>query len=328
MKSLFTSTITILAMALLAACDGSGGGFAPPVQIVPVEITAANAPAVTSDSLNAASFASDIGVLVGPGLLGGPAEPGMWSRLGKLPVTGVSKILDPVFEVAVGPITEDCLVTGTITLTGNIANPLTITAGDTISTVFVNCDDGDGQVLDGAMNITITAFTGSVDTGLFQMGMRVSLGDLSMDDGSEVGPAVVDGNFNMSVNTLLYPVTTTVVTGDLLSLVAAGRSLTMRSFSSDSRLDEGMFPLGYTMIASGAVQSSRFDGEALYETIVPFAGSGDSYPYEGVMLITGAANSSIRVTALDVLTVRLEMDYNGDGTVDETRDVTWEEAIS
>ncbi len=250
----------------------------------------------------------------------------MWSKLGKLPVMGVSKILDPVFEVVV--ITENCLVSGTVTLTANIANPLTITAGDTINSVFVNCDDGDGEVLDGEMDITITAFTGSVDTGLFQMGMRVVLTSLSMDDGSEVGPAVADGNFNMSVNTLSYPVTTTVVTGDLFSLVAAGRSLTMRNFSSDSRLDEGMFPLGYTMLASGAVQSSRFDGEALYETIVPFVGSGDSYPYEGVMLITGANSSSIRVTALDVLTVRLEIDYNGDGAVDETRDVTWEEAIS
>ena len=327
MKSLYTSTITTLAVVLLAACDGSSdGGFSPPVQTAPVEITAANAAAVTSDSLNAASIASDFGVLVGPGVLGGPAESGMWSKLGKLPVMDVSKILDPVFEVVV--ITENCLVSGTVTLTANIANPLTITAGDTINSVFVNCDDGDGEVLDGEMDITITAFTGSVDTGLFQMGMRVVLTSLSMDDGSEVGPAVADGNFNMSVNTLSYPVTTTVVTGDLFSLVAAGRSLTMRNFSSDSRLDEGMFPLGYTMLASGAVQSSRFDGEALYETIVPFVGSGDSYPYEGVMLITGANSSSIRVTALDELNVRVEIDYDGDGAVDETRNITWEDAIS
>jgi hypothetical protein len=45
-------------------------------------------------------------------------------------------------------------------------------------------------------------------------------------------------------------------------------------------------------------------------------------------LITGAAGSTIRVIALDELTVRLEMDYDGDGAVDEIRDITWEEAIS
>jgi hypothetical protein len=329
MRSLFTLTITTLAVALLAACGGSsGGGFTPAVQVVPVEITAANAAVVASDALNAASVTSDIGGLVGPGVLGVPAQPGILSKLEQLPLTGVSKVLSPVFEAVVGPIIENCLVSGTITLTGNIANPLTLTAGDTINTVFVNCDDGDGQVLDGAMNMTITAFSGSVDTGLFQLGMTVLLTNLSMDDGSDVGPAEVHGGFSMMVNTLLYPVTTTAVSGDLLSLVAAGRSLTMKDFSSDSQVDEGIFPMSYTTIASGVAESSRFDGEASYQTIVPFVSSGGGYPYEGEMLITGAAGSTIRVIALDELTVRLEMDYDGDGAVDEIRDITWEEAIS
>lgn len=320
MKSLYTSTITTLAVVLLAACDGSSdGGFSPPVQTAPVEITAANAAVVTSDSLNAASVASDMGDLAGPG---------MWSGLGKLPVAGVSKILDPVFEVSGGSITLDCLVSGTYTVTASIANPGTITVGDTVNAIFADCDDGEGEVLDGVMDITITAFTGSMETGFFQLGMSVLLDNLSMDDGSEVGPAVADGNFNLSVNTLSYPVTTTAVTGDLLSLVAAGRSLTMRDFSSEQQLDEGMFPVSYTMVASGAVQSSRFEGEASYVTIATFAGSGDSYPYEGVMLITGAANAGIWVTALDELNVRVEIDYDGDGAVDETRNITWEDAIS
>ena len=85
--------------------------------------------------------------------------------------------------------------------------------------------------------------------------------------------------------------------------------------------------LGPALIASGKVESNRFDGQATYITEVPFVSSIDSNPYVGEMFITGADNSSIRVIALDVETVRLEMDYDGDGAVDETRDVTWDEAI-
>ena len=43
--------------------------------------------------------------------------------------------------------------------------------------------------------------------------------------------------------------------------------------------------------------------------------------------ITGADNATIRVTAMDDITVRLEMDYDGDGAVDEIVDLTWDEAI-
>ena len=327
MKKVYSWTVAFLIAALMAACGGSSGdGFvAPPVQVVPVQITAANAPFVASDSLNAAAFASELGDFSAIGVLGGESVPGMFSKLGKVPVVGISKIISPVFEIPVPPITEDCLVTGTFTLSGNVANPLTITVGDTISMVFSMCNDGDGQVLDGGMDITITAFNGSLDTNLFEMGMTVSIASLSMDDGGMNGPAEVDGSFNLLIDTRLFPVTKTMVSGELLSMVAGTRSVTMKDFVSDGELDEGAFTI--TVIASGKVESDRFDGQATYITEVPFVSSIDSNPYAGQMLITGANNSTIRVTALDVEMVRLEMDYNGDGLVDDTRDVTWDEAI-
>ena len=325
MKKVYTWLVVFLMAALMAACGGSSGGgvVAPPVQVVPVEITAANAPFVASDSLNAAAFASELGDFSAIGVLGGESAPGMFSKLGKVPMLGVSKVISPVFENSVG--STPCSVDGTVTVSGNIANPLTITVGDTISIVFAMCDDGDGQVLDGAMDITITAFNGSLDTYLFEMGMTVSIASLSMDDGGMNGPAEVDGSFNLLIDTYSNPVTKTIVSGELLSMVAGTRSVTLKDFVSDGQLDEGAFTI--TVDASGKVESDRFDGQATYITEVPFVASIDSNPYVGEMLITGAGGSSIRVTVLDVETVRLEMDYNGDGAVDETSDVTWEEAI-
>lgn len=329
MKKVFTRLMAFLIAASMAACGGSSGsssgGINPPVQVLPVEITAASAPLVTSDSLNAAAFASEMGAFSMGGVLGTEPAPGLFTKIGKVPVAGVGKLINPVFEVPVGPITDECWITGTVTMSGNIADPLTITVGDTITMVFSMCDDGDGQVLDGGMGITITAFNGNLDTFLFEMGMTVSMDSLSMDDGGMNGPALVDGSFSLLVDTYSYPITKSIVSGDMLSLVAGTRSLTMTDFESNNELDEGAFTV--TVIASGRVESDRFDGRATYATVVPFVSSLDSNPYVGEMLITGANNATIRVTVLDVETVRLEMDYNGDGAVDETRDVTWDEAI-
>lgn len=325
MKKVFTCLMAFLIAASMAACGGSSGGDNPPVQVLPVDITAASAPLITSDSLNAAAFASELGAFSMGGVLGAEPAPGLFAKIGKVPMAGVGKLINPVFEIPVGPITEECWVTGTVTMSGNIADPLTISVGDTITMVFSMCDDGDGQVLDGGMEITITAFNGNLDTFLFEMGMTVSMDSLSMDDGGMNGPARVDGSFSLLVDTYSYPITKSIVSGDMLSLVAGTRSLTMTDFESNNELDEGAFTV--TVIASGRVQSDRFDGRATYTTEVPFVSALDSNPYVGEMLITGANNATIRVTVLDVKTVRLEMDYDGDGAVDETRDVSWEEAI-
>ncbi len=43
------------------------------------------------------------------------------------------------------------------------------------------------------------------------------------------------------------------------------------------------------------------------------------------MYIEGAMSSSITATVLSNKQVQLEMDYDGNGTIDETRIVTWAE---
>ena len=59
-------------------------------------------------------------------------------------------------------------------------------------------------------------------------------------------------------------------------------------------------------------------------TISTLQSFGDDYPYDGEIEIVGANNASIRIIALDATTVRLEVDSNGDGTVDDVIDTTWD----
>jgi hypothetical protein len=336
MKAFFVCMSMALAVSLLAACGGGGGGSSaavvqppPPAQAVLVQIDAAVAPTVTSASLNAAAFGGELGSLGGAGVVGGPASPGLLSKLERLPVIGMSKVYTQTFNVTVGPITDDCLVSGSVTLTANVADPLTITAGDLVSALYNMCDDGDGVVLDGLMDMEFKYFAGSLDTGLFsaQIAVHIEYG-VSMDDGGAAGPLWVGGDYLISMDSMEYPVLSTSVSSDFsvwLYRESDGKALGMKNFITGSGFDASTFTS--TINAMGTLSSNQFDGEAHYETVEPFVMTGASHPYTGQMLITGADSATIRVTALDELTVRLEMDYDGDGAVDETVDLSWDEAI-
>ena len=59
-----------------------------------------------------------------------------------------------------------------------------------------------------------------------------------------------------------------------------------------------------------------------YATPVTFEGFDNGYPHTGELLITGDS-SSARLIALDDVNVRIEIDGDGDGAVDDTIDTTW-----
>lgn len=331
-----------LAVSLLGACGGgdpgggnSGGGavIAPPVQDAQVQIDAANAPAVTWAALNAAAFDGELGGIGGIGVVGSPAAQGMLSKLERLPIIGMSKVYSQTVNATVGPITEACLVSGTVTNWAVVSDPLSITAGDVLSSAFDMCDDGDGVVLNGEMGFRFTSFTGSLDTGLFSTEIEVHIEyGVTMDDGSAAGPVWVGGDYLISLNTLESPSVTTAVSSrfTLWFYREDGKSLAMNDFVTDIRIDVDTLSYEFmsTITADGTFGSSEFEGVANYATIEPFVAIGVSNPFTGQMLITGANNSSIRITALDDTTVRLDMDYDGDGAVDETVDLSWEAASS
>ena len=54
---------------------------------------------------------------------------------------------------------------------------------------------------------------------------------------------------------------------------------------------------------------------------------GEDYPFVGELRIEGADGAVIVMIALDANTVRLEIDIDGDGAVDDTIDLTWDELM-
>ena len=328
MTNFCTRVLSFLAMTLVVGCGGGQGSSAvgvPSRELV--VITSSNHSEVVSDSLNAAMLSARMGDLSGIGVLGLEVSPSMSDSLRIQSITDLADEYEPPLQAHFGPIVEHCAVGGTLTVTGDMSFPgLGPMVGDNFCMVFAGCNDGGSFLVDGMMDVSIDAFQGSIVAGILRLEVSVALTDLALIEADEI--TLVNGEFHSLTNSMSSPMVETRTDGGPLTISIAMRTIVLEDFSNSFAANGGVFPTAYEMDFSGAQSSSRFDGVAEYQSILSFVWFADENPYAGEMLITGAGNSTIRLIALDVETVRLQMDYDGDGAADETRDVTWDEAIA
>jgi len=133
-----------------------------------------------------------------------------------------------------------------------------------------------------------------------------------------------NGDATATLNTESAPYVEASVSGDSMTTDTNAYSDTVTVYASAQTLDAGVSPSPYSMTASGTLDSSRLTGAVGYSTPVTFEGFDTDYPGTGELLVEGDS-SSARLIALDSVNVRIEIDGNGDGTVDDTIDTTWEE---
>jgi hypothetical protein len=305
--------------AVVAGCGGGGGGS---------DGTSDNAPTltITTDNGEAVSAAVVSGVLAMFEVTEGAGGP----ILG--PTASASSVLQKtrdlpgrMFHVPVQG-TEPCAVSGQISLSGDLADPTTLTVGDTITANFDNCDDGDGFLIDGRLALTIADVEGDVFTDVFLLALDMDMTSLSVTAEGETVAA--DGDLAYTLDTLEYPTILTALSGAELNVTQTGRSLTFRNFDQTLEVDAGMVPTTYAAEANGRLRSSTLGGSVDYETTVPIQASGvDNPPNTGEVLVSGADNSQVRIVIVSVETVRLEIDTEGDGVVDEYIDTTWDALI-
>ncbi len=227
-----------------------------------------------------------------------------------------------ISQVPIGPETAPCAVSGSVTISGDIANPVTFTAGDFFNIDWNNCDDGQGQVVEGVLEFSITSFEGDATTGQFLLGITLTLTAFQVIEGTNLYGA--DGDVSLTLDTRTLPVSVATMSGSTFTVSSNSSTETLSNFSTSVTENASMFPSSYTTDAMGTITSTQFDGSVTYDTPVPFESIGEAYPYTGEMLVTGANNATLRLIALDEVNVRIEADYDGDGAVDETIDTTWD----
>jgi hypothetical protein len=186
-----------------------------------------------------------------------------------------------------------------VTVSGDIQNPEMLSAGDTVSLRFDECDEGDGQVVNGNLNMVIDTLTGDPAGGFFALGVTLDFQVFRIVESGET--TLVNGGFSMLVDS------------------------TLSNYSTSVTVDESSQPPAYTLTASGRIDIPSQGGSVNYTTRAPFAGFGDADPDSGALFIRGADGASITLTVLSNTQVQLEMDYDGNSTIDETVIVTWVE---
>ncbi len=224
-------------------------------------------------------------------------------------------------QIPVGPETTLCAVAGSVTVSGDLASPLTVTEGDFLDYLWENCDDGLGQVINGIIGMTFTEFEGNLLAGRILLRVSLAVQGFQVIEGT--GSNTTTGDLALTIDSRTQPLTVVTTMGTTLMVDNGSSTETLTDFSSTVTEDTSMFPANFTTEATGRVSSTQFEGVVSYATPLAFQATGDGFPYEGEMLVFGTNNASIRIMAIDEVNVRIEADFNGDGAADATIETTW-----
>lgn len=346
--------------ALLGACGGGSDTPAPaptpaptPPPLVALLITAANQDAVARASANVVVSAAATGAVAPLSADGRVAASGAKRSAGALPsfagVTSVAGVLQrfaqfavhapaaramtpatgQVRTLAVIRVTEPCGASGNVTIELNDAdNSGALSAGDSASFSFNACSSGQGESIDGGLALRVASVSGPNISGTLTYNqLRLSTLDASF---------AINGSVN-----LVYTEAGTLAT--YRSVVGAGglsTLVTAQMFSDELTLRAGFeqlitsdtaavapgtsIPGLNTASVNGELTANSLGGIINVVTVAPFQRYAvDPYPRAGQLTVAGAGGSRLRVTALSATTVRIELDADGNGSYEQSRDVAW-----
>lgn len=319
MRALTIAALLVVGMATTISSGGGGGGggsggtATQPSDLVAIDGN--NAHDVSSALIFAVVESFDIGDFAGGEIMG----------LSVAGSTRVQKLLlkdsmTASFSAATALDPQDCVNGGTATVTATLADPNTLTVGDQISAVFENCDEGDGYILDGQMDLTVAAIEGDIMTDVFLLGLDMIMTDMSVTEGTET--IVINADATLTLDTLGFPVVVETLEGAELSFTMGPEVLTFTNFEHVFQVDSGVFPGAVLVTVNGRMDSVDLGGAIDYATTLAIEAFGDNDPHIGQILIAGD-NSSVRIVINDSTSVTLEVDTNGDGVIDEYIETTF-----
>ena len=318
----YRQTAALVATILIAACGGGGGSGPGGVQdpVAGLAISTGNAETVAKLSYEAALGSGELADLGGN--LGMTAtSSGDFSKPSS-DTQPAGFLVNVMQKIPFGPEVLPCAVSGFVTLSGNVANPVTLTAGDNFLVESDACDDGLGEVVDGDLSFTVAEFSGDVLAGAYLVSMDAVVDNLQVTTAEDTVTGNGDTRISLDTRTALF--VTASVSGNSMTTDSNASSETLTNYSSVQTADVSATQPLYTHSASGTLQTTRLSGSIRYSTPLTFESVGQNYPHTGEMLISGES-SSARLIAIDDVNVRIEVDNNGDGTVDDTIDTTWAE---
>ncbi len=317
----------ICTCSLFVACSNNDGNTniiqidSPPPSLT---ISSNNAILVAKVSYGAAVDSGNLGDLGGDtGLIGsGPAGvsklDGSFATSSK--IGGASG--GSVSQVPIPPTTTACAVSGSVTFSGEIADPVTptLTTGDFFEFDYNLCDEDLGEVTDGLIRTDVNNFNGDLPAGLYDLTMTFTLTNLQVSTAVDV--LTSNGDVSVTFRTANSPAVSTGISGNSRTVDSNGSSESLTNFATALTLDGNFVPAPFTMTTSGTLDSTQLSGVVRYSTEQIFQGFEGDFPDSGEFLVVGV-NSSLRLIAENNVNVRIEIDTDGDGIVDQTINTTW-----
>lgn len=317
--------------SLLAGCGGGGGGggvaLQPTSAAAPaaVQITEANALPVGAHAVETAQDTSTSQGTVG--LLGGVQVESAAQQHQPLPW-----LLAQVARAAAGTAptalatgisvdqTESCDAGGSIRVSGNVSSSSGLSRGDNVQMRATACVMRVGSItmtIDGSMSFAVTdGFLPASGNPPFRVVLSVITDGLAVREGTTSVTSTGDASLDW---TEASTGTTLVATGNALTSRVGGRGSTLRNYRQ-TVLTSGDSIRGSV---SGTVEtdSTRIGpggGSYTLATLTDLQWRAlDPSPTAGVLGVTGAAGSQLRITfAAGSATVTV--DANGDGTFERT----------
>jgi hypothetical protein len=318
-----------LCSALVAGCGGGGGSSPPPP---PLTITAGNQDAIAHAAASAVASVAGAGGGVTASDQAGPTSLTGLSRqaalrLGELRKRAASAGARPL---AIPPDVINCPSGGTTTISfADNNNSGTLDIGEGITFTFANCKETANDNLNGSLGITIDSVN-MTPAGLLSFTGTMTVTQLVATEGTRSaslhGAVAMTYAEQSTTQTNIQLVVGTVGLTSSVSIAAQTETITYEeafSFAQTSMTDGAGTSLSTSSLASGGFQSNLIGGRVILEAPQQLVQSASaSYPGSGIVRVVGTG-SALRLTVLDTTTVRQELDTNGDGSYDASKDVPW-----
>ncbi len=329
-----STSLNVALLSLLSACGGGGGsgggGGGGPAAVGSATLTSANQHVAAQDSLSA-SFLP----LSGPQFLTGAQstdETLMFrvarKQVGKLSAYFAAARAGATVAGAIASETEPCSFGGSATLSVADADASnSLSTGDRVSISFAGCTEADGTI-NGGLSFTINTLSGDyLNSFLYSMGIDMSFSNFTVASGGFSGS--VSGDMELSVASTAENAFTDTITATALTVSGTYSGVTRTRTLANFSATETRAPSGVSFttrhVFSGTLTSSTLSNQSIsFTTPTAFVVNGNqTYPSTGVMLITGANNGKLRVTAISNTQVTEELDAAGDGTYETSTTVLW-----
>ncbi|HKJ22073.1 MAG TPA: hypothetical protein VKA13_03215 [Gammaproteobacteria bacterium] len=202
-------------------------------------------------------------------------------------------------------------------------------SGDTFAFAFNDCAVRDivgTLVYNNQMTMTQFSLAGDPQgnpSDGWDMSALFTFNKLSVTEGQAT--RVYSGDFSFSSSTPDGVRETLGVTGTSLTGAANNAQDVLKDFSLNEKDDRAAFT--YSFSANATLDSARYGELSIKspscKTGPCFSGTSPFDPSGGTMLITATDKSSVKMIVNSSTSITVEIDANGDGTVDTTRDTAW-----